>query len=95
MTAEAIWKKPDTMDPRRKKLIFRCQHRGMKENDIFLGRFVAVHINDLDDSQIAQMEALLGEGDNDLYNWFSGKEPPPEAHDHDLMAWMKKFNNAL
>ena len=83
------------MDPRRKRIMFRCQHRGMKENDILLGRFAAIHIADLSDRQLDRMEALLGEGDNDLYNWITGKEPPPAAHDHDLMAWLKKFNNAL
>ncbi len=83
------------MDPRRKKIMFRCQHRGMKENDILLGRFAAVHIADLNDQQLARMEALLEEADNDLYNWITGKEPVPAAHDHDLMAWLKKFNNAL
>ena len=83
------------MDPRRKRIMFRCQHRGMKENDILLGRFAAIHIADLSDRQLDRMEALLEEGDNDLYNWITGKEPPPAAHDHDLMAWLKKFNNAL
>ena len=83
------------MDPRRKKIMFRCQHCGMKENDILLGRFAAVHITDLSDQQLERMEALLEEADNDLYNWITGKEPVPAAHDHDLMAWLKKFNNAL
>ncbi len=83
------------MDPRRKRLIFRCQHRGTKENDILLGGFVAVHINDLDDIGLDRFEALLDESDNDIYDWITDKEPPPEAHDHDLMAWLKKFNNAL
>ncbi len=83
------------MDPRRKKIMFRCQHCGMVENDILLGRFAAVHITDLSDQQLDRMEALLLEADNDLYNWITGKEPVPAAHDHDLMAWLKKFNNAL
>ena len=83
------------MDPRRKRLIFRCQHCGMKENDILLGGFVAVHINDLDDTGLDRFEALLEENDIDLYNWITDKEPVPAAHDHDLMAWLKKFNNAL
>ncbi len=83
------------MDPRRKRLIFRCQHRGTKENDILLGGFVAVHINDLDDTGLDRFEALLEENDIDLYNWITDKEPVPAAHDHDLMAWLKKFNNAL
>ncbi len=83
------------MDPRRKKIKFRCQHCGMRENDILFGRFAAVHIADLDDRQLGQLEALLEESDNDLYNWVTGKDPTPAAHDHDLMAWLKKFNNVL
>ena len=65
----------------------------MKENDILLGGFTAVHVGDLDNSQLDQLEALLDEGDNDLYNWITGTAPVPANHDHDLMAWPKKFNN--
>ncbi len=81
------------MDPRCKRILYRSQHQGMKENDILLGGFTAVHIADLNDSQLDLLEALLGEGDNDLYNWITGKEPVPATHDHDLMVWLKKFNN--
>ena len=81
------------MDPRRKRLLFRCNHRGTKENDILLGGFVAIHANDLTDTQLAGLEVLLDESDNDIYNWITGKEPVPEAHDNDLMAWVRKFNN--
>ena len=81
------------MDPRRKRLLFRCQHRGMKENDILLGGFAAIHVNDLSESQLDHMEALLDENDNDLYNWITGKEPVPAGFDDDLIAWLKKFNN--
>ena len=81
------------MDARRKKLLFRCNHRGTKENDILLGGFAAIHVKDLSEAQLAAFEALLDESDNDLYNWIIGKDPVPEAHDHDLMAWLKKFNN--
>jgi len=81
------------MDPRRKRILYRSQHQGMKENDILLGGFTAVHVGDLEDSQLDQLEALLNEDDNDLYNWITGKTPVPLTHDHDLMAWLKKFNN--
>lgn len=65
----------------------------MKENDILLGGFAAVHVGDLDETQLSQLEALLEEGDNDLYNWITGKEPMPQDLATDLMAWLKKFNN--
>ena len=81
------------MDPRRKRLLFRCQHCGMKENDILLGGFAAIHVNDLSDGQVERLEALLDENDNDIYNWITGKEPVPKAHDGDVMAWVRKFNN--
>ncbi len=80
------------MDRRRKRILYRCQHQGMKENDILLGGFAAIHVGDLSESQLDQMEALLEEGDNDLYNWISGNHPVPADHDHALMAWVKKFN---
>ena len=65
----------------------------MKENDILRGGVAAAHVTDLSDGQVERLEALLKEGDNDLYNWITGKEPAPAAHDNDIMAWLKKFNN--
>ncbi len=83
------------MDPRRKRLLFRCQHCGMKENDILLGRFADRHVAELEDADVERLEALLEAGDNDLYNWITGKEPVPAAHDHDLMTWVREFNDCL
>ncbi|MBT3307487.1 MAG: succinate dehydrogenase assembly factor 2 [Alphaproteobacteria bacterium] len=83
------------MEPRQKRLLFRCNHRGTKENDILLGGFAASHVNDLTDSQLVGLESMLDESDIDLYKWITGKEPVPQAHDHDLMAWLRKFNNCL
>ncbi len=83
------------MDPRRKRLLFRCQHCGMKENDILLGGFAASHMADLEDADVERLEALLEAGDNDLYNWITGKTPVPAAHDHALMTWVREFNDCL
>ena len=83
------------MDSRRKKLLFRCNHRGMKENDFLLGNFTAAHINELNDLQITYLEVLLNESDNDIYNWITGKEPIPASHDNDLIKWLREFNNCL
>ena len=49
---------------------------------------------EINQQQLSGFEALLQQGDNDLYNWITGKAPVPAAHDLDLMAWLKKFNNA-
>ena len=83
------------MDSRRKRLLFRCNHRGMKENDFLLGNFTAKHVKELTNLQIVSLETLLDESDNDIYNWIIGKEPLPDAHNHDLMEWLRRFNNCL
>lgn len=82
-----------SLDTRRKRLLFQSRHRGMQETDLMIGGFAERHLADLDDTQLDRFEALLAEGDNDLFNWMSGKEPVPAAHDHDVMAMILKFNN--
>ena len=72
------------MDARRKRLLYRFQHCGMKENDILLGGFAERHIDSLGDDEMDLFEALLAETDNDLYNWFTGREPLPARIDNAL-----------
>jgi len=81
------------MDARRKKLLFRSQHCGMKENDFLLGGFAAQHVETLSEEDIAAFEALLLEPDYDIYNWVTAKEAPPSRHDTPLMAALIDFNN--
>ena len=83
------------MDWRRKRLLYRCQHCGMKENDILLGGFARRHMADLEDADVERLEAILEAGDNDLYDWITGKAPVPAAHDHALMTRLREFNNCL
>lgn len=65
-------------DPRRKRLLFRSQHRGMKEADILLGGYVDRNLATMGEEDVAGIEALFDEADNDLVNWILGKEPVPE-----------------
>ena len=50
-----------SLDARRRRLLFRATHRGTYENDILLGGFVQRHIAVFDDSEIAALEALIGD----------------------------------
>ena len=67
----------DPVAKRRKRLRYHCWHRGTKEMDILLGRFVDAHIGAMDERQMGELEALLLLPDPDLYNWITGKEDPP------------------
>lgn len=81
------------MDDRRKRILFRSQHRGMVETDFFLGRFAIRYLEELNEKQLGQFEALLEEGDNDLFNWISKKVNPPSDHDNDVLNLLIDFNN--
>jgi len=61
------------LDDRRKRLLFRCWHRGTKEMDFILGRFADAHIADLSEDEVADLERLIELADPDLYNAFNDK----------------------
>ncbi len=55
------------LDERRKRLLFRCWHRGTREMDLILGRFADAEIANLSDADMAQLEHLIELPDPDLY----------------------------
>jgi antitoxin CptB len=67
------------LDARRKQLLYRANHRGIKEMDIILGGFATAHIATLDDAGLDVLEALMDEPDRDLLTWFTGEVAAP-AH---------------
>jgi antitoxin CptB len=67
------------LDDRRKRLLFRCWHRGTREMDLILGRFADGEIAALGDSELAEFERLIEVPDPDLYAALIGNRPPPQA----------------
>lgn len=67
----------EDIETRRKRLIFRSWHRGMREMDLILGNFADRHIPDFSEGELAQYEDILMHSDPDLYNWISGREEAP------------------
>lgn len=74
-----------SLDVRRKKLLFRCHHMGTAENDIVFGRFADQHLRELGAPEMDLLEAFLAEGDNDLFDWVTGRKPLPERHDNPVV----------
>ncbi|MFZ5735057.1 MAG: succinate dehydrogenase assembly factor 2 [Pseudomonadota bacterium] len=64
------------LDPRRKRLLFRCWHRGTREMDLLLGRFADAHIGDLSEAEVDQLEQLIEAADPDLYAALTGATMP-------------------
>jgi len=70
----------EALSNRRKRLRYRCTHRGMKEMDLILGGFVEAHLDDLSEGEIGELEALVEIPDDLLYLWFSGRAVVPATH---------------
>jgi antitoxin CptB len=77
---------------RRKRVLFRAHHTGMKENDLLIGTFCDRHLADLDDAGVEWLEWLLmNHNDLDLYNWITGREPTPPELRHPVMTALSTF----
>ncbi len=67
----------ETTENKRKRLIFRSDHRGTKEMDLILGSFAREHVPEFSEDELAQYDEILQENDPNLYNWLTGKENAP------------------
>jgi antitoxin CptB len=79
----------DGLDDRRKRLLFRCWHRGTREMDLLLGRFADAEIATLADDAMAELERLLEVPDPDLYAALTCDKPLPAEFDTALFARIK------
>jgi antitoxin CptB len=82
---------PDGSDVRRKRLLFRSWHRGLREADLLLGSFAERHLAAFNDGQLARFEALLEASDAYLLDWITGREPPPSEYDTDVLRLILNF----
>jgi antitoxin CptB len=78
-------------ETRRKRLRFRCWHRGIKETDLLLGRFADACIFDLAEDRLDELETLMEAQDWDIYAWVSRGTPPPPEFDTKLMLMLQDF----
>ncbi|HHZ07212.1 MAG TPA: succinate dehydrogenase assembly factor 2 [Rhizobiales bacterium] len=66
------------LDARRRKLLFRSWHRGMREMDLILGSFADAEIATLSDAELDEYERLLDVADTVLLPWMTGEQAPPD-----------------
>jgi antitoxin CptB len=79
------------LDDRRKRLLFRCWHRGTREMDLILGRFADAEIAELSDGDMAELERLLEVPDPDLYAALTGDMPLGPQYAGALFDRIKAF----
>ncbi|MCL6708853.1 succinate dehydrogenase assembly factor 2 [Pseudomonas sp. R2.Fl] len=66
------------LDPRRRRILFRCWHRGIREMDLILGQFAETEIATLSEAELDELERIMAEEDTDLIDWIKGSTPVPD-----------------
>jgi antitoxin CptB len=85
-------KSSDGLDPRRRRLLFRSWHRGIREMDLIMGRFADAWIERLSEPELDQYERLIEVPDPALYAWIAGQEAVPADYDCELLQRLRAFH---
>jgi antitoxin CptB len=81
------------LDPRRRRLLFRSWHRGIREMDIVYGRFADAAITTLSEVELNDLERLLELRDQQVFDWVIGAQMPPAEYDTALFRRLRDFHS--
>lgn len=91
MTLSMTEPAPPAPDSRRRRLLYRANHRGSYENDLLLGGYVSRHIAALTAGELDALEAIIELPDADLADWLTGRQPIPDRHDSAMLRAIRAF----
>jgi len=77
-TDPAMTSFPETDAARRKRLLWRATHRGIKEMDLIFGGFVTARIAHFSAAELDQLERMIALPDQQLLAWATRQGPVPE-----------------
>ena len=75
----------------RKQIIYRSNHRGSKEMDILLGKFVKKYIYHFDNEDLKNLEKILFIDDEILYRWYFNKDVNDTIPNNKISKMLKNF----
>jgi antitoxin CptB len=67
----------DGLEARRRRLLWRAEHRGTREMDLVLGGFARARLAGMDAAGLDEFEAIVAASDPDLARWLIGRESVP------------------
>ena len=71
---------------RRKRLLWRATHRGIKEMDLILGGFVVKHLATFTEAEITDLERIMEIPDQDMLSWATKQADVPPEHASPLLT---------
>lgn len=81
----------DVLEKRKKQLLYRANHRGIKEMDIIIGGYADAYIMDMPEDVLDEFEKIMSELDRDLLTWFVGEVKVPDHIKSPLFDTILKY----
>ena len=75
----------------KKKIIYRSNYRGTKEMDKLLGAFTNKYIDELNHSDLIDLEKLLDIDDNSLYSFYNGFKTDIKFENNNVNSLFRNF----
>ena len=80
------------LDPRRRTVLFRAWHRGMREMDILYGKFADSELAKLSEGELDDLELLMDLPDRDVLMFLTGEAPTPDSYSTPVFHRLKAFH---
>ena len=84
----------DGLDLRRRRLLYRAWHRGTREMDLVMGRFMDSAIAEFSESELEEVERWIDVPDPQLYAWVTGEQAAPAEFDTGLFRRWRAFHES-
>ena len=75
----------------KKQIIYRSMHRGSKEMDLLLGNFVKKHVDELNETELDDLNKLLCIEDEVIYKWYFEKNLDKSIPSTTVSVKLKNF----
>ena len=90
-----IWYQPknESLEIKRRRLLYQSRKRGMLENDLLLSNFASKYLPNMNPDDLDLYDKLINTPSNDwdLYYMAVGKIDTPEEYQHHVMDQLKQF----
>ena len=81
----------EPIELRRKRLLWRSSHRGIREMDLFMGSFAQTRLPTMTEMELSAFEALIDLPDQELLSWITGEAAVPSTLSNALLPELLKF----
>ena len=75
----------------KKKILYRCEYRGIKEMELLLRTFAKKHIDEFNIAELKQLDHLLNFDDDNLFKWYLNKKIESSIPENRVSNLLKNF----